>query len=211
MELTKYGHACVRIEEDGRRLVIDPGGLTEPSALDGADAVLVTHEHFDHFAEEVLRRAAEDNPALRIWTNSTVARKLDGLGARVTAVGDGDRFTAAGFDVSVHGAWHAVIHPDIPRIANIGFLVDGALFHPGDALTVPGAQVATLLLPVHGPWSTTGQLIDYVREIAPRDTFAVHDGALNDIGTAMLGNFLGSDLTPARYQRLAPGTTVPLA
>ncbi|WP_042397471.1 MBL fold metallo-hydrolase [Streptacidiphilus carbonis] len=210
MELTKYGHACVRIEEDGRRLVVDPGGLTEPSALDGADAVLVAHEHFDHFSEEVLRRAAEDNPALRIWTNSAVARKLDGLGARVTAVGDGDRFTAAGFDVSVHGAWHAVIHPEIPRIANIGFLIDGALFHPGDALTVPGTQVATLLLPVHGPWSTTGQLIDYVREIAPRDAFAIHDGALNDIGTAMLGNFLGSDLTPARYQRLAPGATAPL-
>ncbi|MFD7711885.1 MBL fold metallo-hydrolase [Streptomyces sp. NPDC059785] len=209
MELTKFGHACVRVEKDGRRLVVDPGGLTEPHALDGADAVLVTHEHFDHFSEETLRRAAEDNPGLHIWTNSAVAGRLDGLGTRVTAVGEGEAFTAAGFDVRVHGTWHAVIHPDIPRVANIGFLIDGGLFHPGDALTVPDAAVSTLLLPVHAPWSTVGHLIDYVREVAPRDAYAVHDGALNDIGTAMVGGFLG-DQGPgvkARYHRLTSGET----
>ncbi|MFD7667528.1 MBL fold metallo-hydrolase [Streptomyces sp. NPDC059788] len=210
MQLTKFGHACVRVEKDGRRLVVDPGGLTEPRALDGADAVLVTHEHFDHFSEETLRRAARDNPRLHIWTNSAVAGRLDGLGTRVTAVGEGDAITAAGFDVRVHGAWHAVIHPDIPRVANIGFLVDGALFHPGDALTVPDAPVGTLLLPVHAPWSTVGHLIDYVREVAPQDAYAIHDGALNDIGTAMVGGLLGDrgPGTPTRYHRLDSGTSV---
>ncbi|MEU7040768.1 MBL fold metallo-hydrolase [Streptomyces varsoviensis] len=209
MQLTKFGHACVRIDKEGSRLVMDPGGLTEPQALDGADAVLVTHEHFDHFSEEMLRRAAERNPRLHIWTTSSVAAQLDGLGTRVTAVGEGDAFTAAGFDVTVHGTWHADLHPDVPRVTNVGFLVDGALFHPGDALTVPDADVQTLLLPVHGPWSTVGQLIDYVREVAPRDAYAIHDGALNDIGTAMLGGFLGPDGPGlgARYHRLAPDTT----
>ncbi|MEU2621448.1 MBL fold metallo-hydrolase [Streptomyces sp. NPDC007157] len=207
MQPTKFGHACVRVEKNGRRLVVDPGGLTEPQALDGADAVLVTHEHFDHFSEEMLRRAAQHNPALHIWTNSSVTKQLDGLGARVTAVGEGETFTAAGFDVKVHGTWHAVIHPDIPRIANIGFLIDDVLFHPGDALTVPDATVGTLLLPVHAPWSTVGHLIDYVREVAPHDAYAIHDGALNDIGTAMVGGFLG-DHGPgvaARYHRLTSG------
>ncbi|GGX58894.1 MBL fold metallo-hydrolase [Streptomyces minutiscleroticus] len=212
MRLTKFGHACVRVEKDGRRLVVDPGGLTEPQALDGADAVLVTHEHFDHFSEEALRRAARDNPLLRIWTTSSVAARLDGLGTRVTAVGEGEAFTAAGFDVQVHGTWHAVIHPDVPRVTNVGFLVDDSLFHPGDALTVPDATVDTLLLPVHAPWSTVGHLIDYVREVAPRDAYAVHDGALNDVGTAMVGGFLGDrgPGTATRYHRLPPGTTVRL-
>lgn len=210
MRLTKYGHACVRVERDGRRLVVDPGGLTDPAALDGAEAVLVTHEHFDHFSEETLRRAAEDNPALRVWACSSVARQLDGLGGRVTAVGEGEAFEAAGFDVRVHGAWHAPLHPDIPRVPNVGFLVDGTLFHPGDALTVPGSPVDTLLLPVHAPWSTIGHLIDYVREIAPRDAYAVHDGALNGTGTAMVGGFLGDrgPGTGAAYHRLAAGESV---
>ncbi|MEU8171094.1 MBL fold metallo-hydrolase [Micromonospora sp. NPDC049004] len=210
MKLTKFGHACVRLEEDGRRLVIDPGGLTDPEALDGAEAVLVTHEHFDHFAEDMLRRAAAARPGLRIWTNSCVANKLDGIGRQVATTGDGDAFSAAGFDIRVHGTWHAVIHPDIPRIRNIGFMVDGTLFHPGDALTVPDAPVGTLLLPVHAPWSTVGDLIDYVREVAPRDTYAVHDGALNDVGTAMVAGFLderGPGL-PGHYRRLTPGASV---
>lgn len=210
MHLTKFGHACVRIEKNGRRLIVDPGGLTEPEALDGADAVLVTHEHFDHFSEEVLRRAARDNPALRIWTNTAVAERLDGLGGRVTAVGEGAAFAAAGFDVAALGTWHEVIHRDIPRVGNVGFLIDEVLFHPGDALTVPDVAVDTLLLPVHGPWSTTGQLIDYVREVGPRQVYAIHDGALNDVGTAMVGGFLGDNgpVVGARYHQLPVGASI---
>ncbi|MFA3877766.1 MBL fold metallo-hydrolase [Streptomyces sp. MMCC 100] len=210
MELTKFGHACVRLEKDGRRLVIDPGGLTDPAALEGADAVLVTHEHFDHFSEEVLRRAAAARPGLRIWTNSSVAKQLVGIGTQVTATGDGDAFSVAGFDIRVHGTWHAVIHPDVPRIPNIGFLVDETIFHPGDALTIPATEVGTLLLPVHAPWSAVGDLIDYTREVAPRHAYAVHDGALNDVGTAMVEGFLGErgPGVPARYRRLAPGASV---
>lgn len=110
----------------------------------------------------------------------------------------------------MHGTWHAVIHPDVPRIPNIGFLVDRSLFHPGDALTVPATPVGTLLLPVHAPWSTVGDLIDYVREVAPRTAYAVHDGALNDVGTTMVEGFLGErgPGVPARYRRLAPGASV---
>lgn len=210
MQLTKSGHACVRLERDGRRLVIDPGGLTDPGVLDGADAVLVTHEHFDHFSEETLRRAAAADPALRIWTNSAVAARLDGLGGRVTAVGRDEVFTAAGFEVRVYGAWHEVIHRDIPRVANVGFLVDGAVFHPGDALTVPDVPVETLLVPVHGPWATTGQLIDYVREVAPERAFAVHDGALNDLGVSMLVGLLGENGpgAGAPFGRLDPAVGV---
>ncbi|WP_067674175.1 MBL fold metallo-hydrolase [Nocardia miyunensis] len=210
MQLIKFGHACVRVEVDGQRLVVDPGGLTDPRALEGADAVLVTHEHFDHFSEETLREATQQNPALRIWTNTSVARELDGLGARVTAVGAGEVFTAAGREVKVYGTWHAVIHPDLPRVGNIGFLIDDTLFHPGDALTVPDVAVDTLLLPVHGPWSSTGQLIDYVREVAPRQALAVHDGALNDIGTTMIAGFLGDDGPGigAPYHRIPSGASV---
>src|SRR5690349_2380051 len=92
LRLTKWGHACVSLTRPSFTIVIDPGVLTEPAALDGADAVLLTHEHPDHFAEDRLRAAAEANPGLRIWTNRSVAAQLTGLGSRVTTVGDGDRF-----------------------------------------------------------------------------------------------------------------------
>jgi L-ascorbate metabolism protein UlaG (beta-lactamase superfamily) len=212
MKITKFGHACVRVEDGDRRLIIDPGGLTDPAVLDDATDVLVTHEHFDHFSEAALRKAAAEHD-LRVWTNTAVAAQLDGLGGRVTAVGEGSAFTAQGFEIQVHGTWHAELHADIPRIPNIGFLISaesGSLFHPGDALTVPDSPVDTLLLPVHGPWSTTGQLIDYVREVGPAQVQAIHDGALNDVGRTMLAGLLGEKGpgTGAAYSHLGAGESI---
>jgi L-ascorbate metabolism protein UlaG (beta-lactamase superfamily) len=212
MELIKYGHACVVLVDGDRRLVLDPGAFTEPTALDGATAVLVTHEHADHFVPDQLRAAMDADPALEVWTNKSVAAQLEGLGGRVHVVGHGDAVTVAGFDVHVHGELHAEVHPDIPRIANIGFLVDGQVFHPGDALTVPDEPVATLLLPVHAPWSKVGEVIDYVRAVHADQAYAVHDGLLNDTGLGLVGGLLGErgPGTPTPYSRLAPGDTVEL-
>jgi L-ascorbate metabolism protein UlaG (beta-lactamase superfamily) len=212
MELIKHGHSCVVLCEDERRIVIDPGGFTEPAALDGANAVLVTHEHPDHFAPDRLRTAMEKDPALEVWTNKSVAGQLDGPPGRVHVVGNGDGITVAGFDVHVHGELHAEIHPEIPRIPNVGFLVAGQVFHPGDALTVPDEPVATLLLPMQAPWSRTADVIDYVRAVHADQAYAVHDGLLNDNGLAVIAGLLGErgPGTPTPFSRLAPGDSVEL-
>ena len=212
MELTKHGHACVVLSEDDRRLVIDPGAFTDPGVLEGASAVLITHEHFDHFVPDQLRAALDADPALEVWANRSVAGQLDGLGSRVHEVGDGDAVEAAGFAVHVHGELHAVIHPDIPRITNIGFLVAGQVFHPGDAFTVPGEPVSTLLLPVHAPWSKVSEVIDYVRAVDADQAYAVHDGLLNDVGLGVVGGLLGErgPGTPTPFSRLTPGDSVDL-
>ena len=212
MELTKHGHACVVLAVEERRLVIDPGAFTEAAALDGAQAVLITHEHADHFAPDRIRAALESDPALEVWTNESVAAQLEGLGGRVHVVGHGDAVTVAGFDVHVHGELHAEIHPEVPRIANVGFLVEGHVFHPGDALTVPEEPVATLLVPMMAPWSRTADVIDYVRAVAADQAFAVHDGLLNDVGLTVVGGLLGErgPGTPTPFSRLTPGDTVEL-
>jgi L-ascorbate metabolism protein UlaG (beta-lactamase superfamily) len=212
MELTKQGHACVVLIDGEQRIVVDPGAFTDPAALDGATAVLITHEHPDHFEPQRLRAALDADPALEVWTTRSVAAQLDGVGNRVHVVGHGDAVTVGGIDVHVHGELHAEIHPDIPRIANVGFLVGGQVFHPGDALTVPDEPVATLLLPVHAPWSKTAELIDYVRAVDADQAYAVHDGALNDIGLGLVSGLLGErgPGTPTPFSRLAPGDSVEL-
>ncbi|NEK84848.1 MBL fold metallo-hydrolase [Blastococcus saxobsidens] len=212
MELTKHGHACVVLGDGPRRLVIDPGAFTDPSALEGATAVLVTHEHPDHFVAERLRAALEAAPGLEVWTNRSVAAQLEGAGSRVHVVGHGDVVDVAGFEVAVHGELHAEIHPDLPRVANIGFLVDGRVFHPGDAFTVPETPVETLLVPLHAPWSRTADVIDYVRAVHADQAYSVHDGLLNDAGLGVVGGLLGErgPGTPTPLSRLAPGDTVEL-
>jgi L-ascorbate metabolism protein UlaG (beta-lactamase superfamily) len=205
VKLTKKQHACVALEKDGQRLVIDPGAFSAQDAAAGADVLLVTHEHPDHFEPGRLRAALDANPAAELWTLASVADRLcAAYPGRVHTVGHGDTFTAAGFDVQVHGELHAVIHPDLPRVTNVGYLVDGAVFHPGDALTVPGHPVDTLLLPVMAPWNKASEVIDYVREVKPRRTLDVHDALLTDLARPIYDTHL-ANLTPAEHLRLAPG------
>ncbi|MER7561965.1 MBL fold metallo-hydrolase [Streptomyces sp. NPDC048523] len=211
MKLTKMSHACVRLEKDGQTLVLDPGAFSEEDAALGADAILVTHEHLDHFSEERLRVALDANPAAEIWTLKSVAEKIGtAFPGRVHTVGHGDTFTAAGFDVQVHGELHAVIHPDIPRITNVGYLIDGgAVFHPGDALTVPDHAVETLMLPVMAPWSKISEVIDYVREVRPQRAYDIHDALLTDLARPVYDNQIGA-LGGAEHLRLKPGESTAL-
>ena len=207
MKLTKYGHACVRLERAGHALVIDPGAMTaEPEALSDVEAVLITHEHFDHFEPERLRVAAEGNPALVIYTCPGVARYLVDLGDQVRVVRDGDLVHAAGFQVKVIGEKHHRSHPDVPPVDNVGFLVDDEVFHPGDALTM--ADAPTLLVPGQAPWMTVLDLIGYLRRMAPRRAYAVHDGLLNSWGLQVLDGVLRSEAERlgADIRRLRPGT-----
>lgn len=216
MELTKKGHSCIRLEKDGQVLVMDPGNFSEPDAAVGADAVLITHEHPDHFDPEHLHIALDENPKTEVWTLASVADQISAtFPGRVHTVGEGDTFTAAGFDVQVHGRLHAVIHPDIPQITNVGYLVDGSVFHPGDALTVPqtDATVETLLLPLHAPWNKIGEVIDYVRAVGARSALDIHDVLL----TPMAGDFYarllgegGPGIGDTQHVRLLPGQSITL-
>ncbi|WP_131736431.1 MBL fold metallo-hydrolase [Actinomadura roseirufa] len=214
MRLTKLGHSCVQITRDDRTLIIDPGSFSgAAAALAASDAVLITHEHIDHFDPDGLRAALAARPGLEVWTSRTVAENLADLGGRVHQVGHGDAVTIAGFDVHVYGEDHEILHPDVPPIPNVGFLVEGEVFHPGDALTVPAEPVPTLCLPGNAPWMKVPELYAYTREVAPERAFVIHDGLLNDIGLAVMdkhvtaaGTELGKD-----FRRLVPGEHVELA
>jgi L-ascorbate metabolism protein UlaG (beta-lactamase superfamily) len=210
MTITKLGHACVRLEHEGQVLVLDPGGWTEPDAVDGATAVLVTHEHPDHLSVDNLRRT--DAP---VFTIDAVARQIaeqdPAVAERVTVVRPGERLDA-GLPVTVVGEQHAVIHPDVPRITNSGYLVtlgDLRVYHPGDALTPPGEPVDVLCAPVHAPWNKISEVIDFTREVGARRVVGIHDGLLNDNGLALVARLLGQ-LTgdEQEYVRLAPGQSL---
>jgi L-ascorbate metabolism protein UlaG (beta-lactamase superfamily) len=208
MRLTKYSHACVRLERDSAVLVIDPGKLSERAALDGVDAVLVTHEHFDHLDVDALTDALAKRPAVRIFTHPEVTPRLGDLREVVTEVVAGDEFEAAGFAARVYGGLHAMIHPELPRVANIGFYVEG-VYHPGDSFDVPtDAEVHTLFVPVSGPWLRLADSVEFVRAVAPRRAYALHDGLLNEVGHTVYDTNLAR-LANCEYSRLAAGQSVP--
>jgi L-ascorbate metabolism protein UlaG (beta-lactamase superfamily) len=192
MQLTKHGHSCVRLADGDRTLVIDPGAFSDlDAALAGADGVLVTHEHIDHIDPDRLRAAARADSSLRIWAPASVAGALADLGDQVTAVGPGESFDAAGFAVRTFGGQHALIHPLIPIVANVGYLVDGAVYHPGDSLVVPPEPVDTLLLPAAAPWSRMAEVIDFAIAVRAPHAYPIHDAIVTDLWSGILKNNFG--------------------
>jgi L-ascorbate metabolism protein UlaG (beta-lactamase superfamily) len=186
VQLTKHIHSCVRFDDGDRTLVIDPGGFSDvAAALDGANAILVTHEHADHIALEPVRAALAGDPRLRLWAPASVAAVLADLGEQVVTVGPGESFEAAGFAVQTFGGQHALIHPQIPIVANVGYLVD-AVYHPGDSFVVPSVPVATLLLPANAPWSKIGEIIDFTIAMRAPRALPIHDFLVNDAYGALL-------------------------
>lgn len=211
MQLTKHAHACVALTRDARTIVIDPGTFTPDArqAVAGAEAVLITHEHFDHVDEEMLRGALGEQSRLRVFAPDGVRESLGDHDGRVTAVAAGDAFEVAGFSIAVVGDLHAPIHADIPRVANVGYVVDGAVYHPGDSYFAPGVPVETLLLPTSGPWTKFGEAADFVRAVRPARVVQIHELMLSDLGQTSAARILGEEgLTGLPLERPAPGDTI---
>ncbi len=182
MQLTKYTHSCVLVQDGPSSIVIDPGVFgSAPEALARAQAVLITHEHPDHLDEPALRAAYAASHDLQIYAPAPVAQQLADLGSGVHPVEPGQTLTVAGQTVETFGGQHALIHLSIPQIPNIGYLI-GGLYHPGDALYVPPAEIATLLLPINAPWSKLAEVIDYTVAVRAPRVHPIHDGLVNERG-----------------------------
>ena len=208
MRIIKFGHACVRVEYDGAAVVIDPGVFTEIGALDGADAVLITHEHADHYLPDNLR--ATDAP---VFTIDAVAAKIredaPEVAERVTVVLPGQEFEA-GLPVRAVGELHAVIHPEFPRFYNSGYVLtagDEKVYHPGDALTGPDEEVDLLCVPVSAPWLKAAEAIDFARAVKAPRNLAIHDRIYSEAGLGIVDGHMNAFLPDAgqEYVRLADG------
>lgn len=211
--MTKHEHACVVFEKEGDSFVIDPGSFSSDAAgiIAGAQAILITHEHQDHVHQAAISAALAARPDLRLYAPASVAAAFGEHAAQVTAVAAGDEFAVAGFSVSVHGSTHAVIHRDIPVVPNVGYLVDGSVYHPGDAYFTPEADVSTLLLPTSGPWGSFGEAADYVRAVRPEQVVQIHEMLLSEIGQHLISAILGADgLTGLPLTQIAAGKSLTL-
>lgn len=175
MRMQKLGHSCLLIEQSDARLLLDPGAFSAGfERLTGLTAVLITHIHEDHLDVRRLRVLLESNSSTRVFCDEASATSLAELGVSCQVVHDGDVLDLA-VPVHVYGRNHAVTHPDLPNVPNVGYLISNRFFYAGDAFTVPAAPVEILAVPVGAPWMKLSEAVDYLRAIRPRVAVPVHD------------------------------------
>ena len=186
MKITKRGHACLDLEVRGTRVLIDPGSYSTVPETAGVDALVLTHAHGDHADPELVRRILTDSPAAVLFapeaTVAALSEVLDATGADVDTVKPGDAATLGSTVLAFTGGRHAPIHRDIDTGSNVGVLVDGAVYHPGDSFAQPGQRVAVLAAPVSGPWLKLGEVLDFVAEARAGRVLPIHDVFLSDVG-----------------------------
>ena len=184
MLLTKYEHACLELEENGKRVIIDPGVYCRPmDDKQNVAAIVITHQHDDHCWEEQLDRIISLNPDVQILAPSDVCDRL--VGYNTTAVFHADHFEIGGFKIEFFGDLHEVIHRTIPLVQNRGVLINNRLYYPGDSYITPDVAVEYLAVPTSAPWLRIAEVIDFVAEVKPKHAFATHNIHLSDYGHAL--------------------------
>jgi L-ascorbate metabolism protein UlaG (beta-lactamase superfamily) len=198
MRMRKLGHSCVLIEDSGGRVLLDPGVLSSGfEDLTGLTGILISHQHADHLDRERLPALLERNPDAALHADEATAAQLAEQGLPAHPVDAGDLLDL-GMPVLVSGSEHAVVHPDIPVIPNVCYLVANRYFHPGDSFTVPDGDVQVLGLPAGAPWMKLAEGVDYLRAVAPAVAVPIHEKVISF-----------TELYYGLYERLAPaGTTL---
>jgi len=181
MKITKFGHCCLLIEENGVKILTDPGSFTTAqNDIAGVDLLLITHEHQDHFHVDSVKAILKNNPDIAVITNSAVGKLLEKEGIKYQVVEDGQSTDFKGVKISGHGTKHAEIWKEIGQVINTGYIISGRMYLPGDAFYLPGVPVEILALPTAGPWLNFHQAIQFAIDVKPQICFPVHDEILGD-------------------------------
>jgi len=189
MEVTHLGHSCLVVDTPDARILIDPGTLARSwETVTDVDAVLITHAHPDHVDWERLPALLADNPNATLYFEPELAASEEAMNWTANPIASGEGTIVGDVTVAAVGGQHAVVHADVPRIGNVGFVLrqesGPTLFHPGDSYEFAPEGVDVLAVPVNAPWGAVKEAIDFTRAVGPRTAIPIHDGLLSDAGRA---------------------------
>jgi L-ascorbate metabolism protein UlaG (beta-lactamase superfamily) len=177
--ITKLVHACLLVEANGKRVLVDPGSFSwqddrlDASAVEGVDRILITHEHADHVSVEFVRAALERSNGALVETTPALQAILADEG--IEAVTEGTPQFAAPHERIPIG----------PGPQNVGFHIEGVLSHPGDSHSFV-ETMPILAMPFVAPWGSLTNGADRARLVRPAYVVPIHDWFLSEGGRTFM-------------------------
>jgi L-ascorbate metabolism protein UlaG (beta-lactamase superfamily) len=155
------GHDCFRVE-GAHTVYFDPWKLADDAPP--ADIVLVTHDHYDHFNMDDIRKIAREGTV--IVGPKVVTDQVDGFETVTVAPGDAVEVMSAKITTLPAYNTNKFREPGVPyhpkEAGYVGYILemDGRrIYHAGDTDEIPemrGIEVDVALLPVSGIYCMSG-------------------------------------------------------
>lgn len=184
MTIKKFLHSCILLEKDGKKLLFDPGafsfieGKLKVEDIGAVDAILITHNHVDHYDPQVLKDLQKLGTA-KIYTILEISELLIKEGLESEVLEPGTTVQIVGFEVKILLAKHEPLPISCPF--NVAYLIDGTILNPGDSYNPEGVSTCeTLLLPIAGPWATLIGAMSLVDKVKPKKVIPIHDAIIKD-------------------------------
>ena len=178
MKVTKFPQSCLLVENEGHKIVIDPGmqflDTHRIEELKGVEAVLYTHQHSDHYEPKIAEALLAEG--VKIFANEATAELIGA--EKVSVVHDGDTFSTGGFGVVARELPHCLLPDGSQGPQNTGYAIEGVLFHPGDGKDLDDLQVDNLALPITGPDISILDAINFAKQVGAKVAIPIHFTAI---------------------------------
>lgn len=185
--LTFFAHASLGIEHNGIQYYLDPVGEMAWEKMPKADAILVTHSHYDHFELATIDKVRK--PECVIICDKTTAESFEGdcitmLPGSIAKPFEGVTIQAVpAYNISEgHTDFHPKEREDCGYILTLGgttIYLAGDTEDNEDMLALRNIDIA--FLPVNQPYTmTVEQAVNAVKAIRPTIFYPYHYGQVEE-------------------------------
>ena len=174
-------HSAIRFEFKGKQYYVDPAGEAPWDKMPKADAILITHEHFDHLNPKVINRIKKDSTL--IFANASSVKEA-GFG-QVIEVGQSRKV----LDITVQAVpaynltaerlrFHPKARKDNGYVLTFG---DKRIYVAGDTEGTPEMKalkdIDVAFLPINLPYTMPPkEAADAARAFKPKILYPYHQG-----------------------------------